>query len=416
MKIKRKHLFHYIIIVIWLLFGIMPSLIGYNTEASLVVGTLWGLIFVPLFSKLSKSEQQVLILMALFVGLVVFYKIIGVSTSSFGAMIGYFGWLVAVAIGIFIRNLFSLERQISVLWAIYIIFAISVLLILVLGKQMDLSLESTISELGTASFSTSCMLLSGVFFIYVLNGNSFAKKVMFLILIAIISYVNIIILQRGTNVILTFALLGLIFLFNTEKKNIPIILIVIGSIVLLVIYYTGAYVDLIKWVIKISPSERVANRFKSILVLVQTRDYITAGTSIRTRGMLLKVSWDAFTNSFWSVLFGVGDHRIDNSQIGNHFEILDTFARYGIFGGIILIEILKSQRRILLRLFDNNFSKKMYSQCMVVFAIYVFRNIFGADLSIHVGIVLFIALPTIIKIIQFENKNAIDVFEKKGDI
>jgi hypothetical protein len=98
---------------------------------------------------------------------------------------------------------------------------------------------------------------------------------------------------------------------------------------------------------------------------------------------------------------GVGDHRASNFVVGNHNELIDTLARYGVLFSLILYGIIRGQHTFLKSIFDSTKNNRIYHQTMVVFGVYLLRNIAGNAFSTAVGIVMFIFLPCVIRLIAY---------------
>lgn len=119
-------------------------------------------------------------------------------------------------------------------------------------------------------------------------------------------------------------------------------LIIVAVICFSVLYFLLD--DLIYYIISISGSDRLATR---LLVLVSSGSDSAGGIStLESREGLWQVSLETWTKSIPNFFFGIGDHAWNAfsstalSGIGNHSDLLDSFARYGIIGGSLVIAFI----------------------------------------------------------------------------
>ena len=102
-----------------------------------------------------------------------------------------------------------------------------------------------------------------------------------------------------------------------------------------------------------------------------------------------------------TIIFGVGDHR--NGQIiGNHNELIDMLARYGIIGALIVYKIFYWIISNIKKNCGFN-NHKLFIQSLLIFVAFFFRNIFGSSLSSMICVLVTIMLPIICEDIGREN-------------
>lgn len=381
-----------------------PSLVSIGTEMVCATLLIWMLFFVNRFWTISNQSKNLIYLSILYMLIIILYKITGTSTAGWEYMAGYLGWLVSEVIGIYFYYNATYSQRKRILFVIATTEIVNVIYIAVVGTRVMQNESEMGVTMTTAMFSTTFMLFSGILLILFLHTKQVLSKFIYFFAILLTIYVNFKVLQRGTNAILTVVMFVLIFLFNAKRSRRSYVIVFMSIILILTIYFTGAYVEILQIIENACGSDRLASRIHSINIFLQTGDYIYAGTSIRTRGMLLNNTWTTFTSSLWNILFGVGDHRATNEIIGNHSEIIDSLARYGIFVTGILIVLLKQQVKFIRKCFSETNNNRIYNQTIIVFIIYIIRNIIGDAFSTAVGILMFIFLPTMISLIEYEEQ------------
>jgi len=401
--IHKKKISRVSFVLLWLVVSLSPFLKGWATEFTLLICLLWVGTFLKRFRQLDKSEKRLIAFGILFVLVNLVYKIIGVSTAEWQYTMGYFQWFFSICLGVYIMACETDAKQKSIVVVAFLIMLINIIILLFVGSGLDMSLENNVAELADASYSSGLMLYSGILLVCFLNCKTKWVRMMTLLVIILITILNTVYLQRATNVILTLLMFVLIIV-NNGKKTKSRMLLVFGCLITMIVISTGVYIDILDFISNNLESERVASRIDSISVFLQTGDHIQAGTSIRTRIILLETSWNTFRESIWTILFGVGDHRIDTSIIGNHSEFIDMLARFGILGFFIFVMFFVEQYNFVKKKCIENSNEKVARQISSIFLVYVIRNIWGASCVLVVGSLLFVVLPAMIKLLYNTKK------------
>ena len=103
-------------------------------------------------------------------------------------------------------------------------------------------------------------------------------------------------------------------------------------------------------------------------------------------------SLNTFQNNGTSILLGIGDTR-NEDIIGCHSEIIDTLPRYGLFGFLFLAFALLGELKFFSRMLPQG--EPLRSQVLIVFLIFIMRNIIGNTLLPSVIVLLFLFLPIV---------------------
>lgn len=255
------------------------------------------------------------------------------------------------------------------------------------------------AENSTALSILTCCLV--VLFIFEANKKN---KIFYFVFLLLVSYLNIVILSRATNVILLFLIVFMIIYFrkndyqsNTSGKKVRIaFLLVILTVILLCLPYVLSNI-----ISKLSIDSRIKSRLEGLLYFLNGEDYITNNqSSFSNRVLLWQTSLKTPFASLKNFIFGIGDHRYTSGSIssavaigiGGHSDILDNFARYGLIGEFLFISIYVQAFKKM---------KSMFSQCpyrtdlLLIFVFYTFRSIFGVCYLPTINVANFILVPLV---------------------
>lgn len=385
---------------------LIPDLNGIATEVLICITALWLPGILKNKIALSKQLWSVFLCLVIYLIIIITYKSLGVSTAWWDIAAGYYGSVCCALISLYSLKLLSEKQHKYLNWGIYGVFMLGMVYVYRKGINAlaTMNLEDAISQ-EAAAYGSAVMIFSGITFIAFLSSKSFLLKILYGIAIILSLGITIVIMQRGTNVIMSVLMLMMIFLFNYVKgvkiKKILTVFLIFGVI----LYITGIYTVLLEFLIESIPSERLATRVQAIYFFLQTGDALDAGSSMTSRSELMLRSIHTFTDSIGNFLFGVGDHRKLGGPVGNHAELLDTFARYGIILSIPLvvyfIKLIKWWYATLPQ------SSVLRYQVICIIAIYVARNIWGFAITSAISILLFLYLPLVVSSLLKSNKATI---------
>lgn len=372
---------------------LLPDLNSIVTETLLVVTFIGAVPILQNIPRLYKLSKSVLISSFLFFFIVLLYKLLGISDAPWEFAAGYYCWVIVLFICITTIETFS-EKYLKALEICILIIVLSgIVYVTITGNRniQFMDLEEAISQ-ESAAYGSFIVLYSGICFIAFLHYKKAVYRILYLVAMLAAIYMNFAVMQRGTNVIFTILMFLLIFIYRKKQhKRVRAVLFTILA-ALLLLYTTGAYVAVMDFLVDVSPSERVADRFRAINILLQTGDYVEAGSSLKSRTELTLTSLNTFQRDGSSVLFGIGDTR-NEDIIGCHSEIIDSLPRYGLFGFIFLVLALLSQLKFFSRMLPKG--EPLRAQVLIVYLIFILRNIIGNTLSPSVNILLFLLLPII---------------------
>lgn len=373
---------------------LIPDLNFIATEILLFVTFIWSFTILSYYPKVDIVIRRMSTFAILYFFLVLLYKILGISRATWDIAAGYYGWMFAIIVSAFSLQLFSDKKLRLLEFAILSVVLISIIYVTIQGNRnmQIMDMEDAISQ-ESASYGSSIVLFSGICFIAFLKYKKLLYKIIYGVAFILAVYMNFVVMQRGTNVIFTVVMVLLLFIYRKNQlKTIRLLFFVVLAF-LLFLYSTGAYVAFLDYIAELLPSERVADRIRSINIFIQTGDYLEAGTSLKTRSELTTSSINTFQSSIYSFFLGVGDSRGFSDKIGDHSEIIDCLARYGILGFSILLLALISQLKFFLKLLPKE--NPLHYQVLIVFFVFILRNLIGNTLTAPASILLFLYMPIV---------------------
>ena len=395
-----RHIVLFMTTILMISIMLIPDLSFIGTETMILVSAMWLGTIVSSFGKQRKLIRAMMVSAFLYFFLVFFYKFLGISEATWDIAAGYFGWMMTIIIGTYAIQIFPKVLLRWIEYVVMVVVVISIVYVTLNGQKnmLIMNMEDVISQ-ESAAYGSSIMLFSGICFIALLGYKSKFKKIIYAIALLLALNLNFTIMQRGTNVVFTVLMLILIFIFRKSTKSTAKFILFTFLIVIL-IYSTGVYIAFLDFLVGMISSERVASRIASISIFLQTGDYLEAGTSFATRSDLTLTSLKTFYSSFSNFLFGIGDSRGFSTKIGDHSEIIDSLARYGILGFTFIFSSFCNQFRYLSKFLTVG--DPIRYQILIVFIIYVPRNVIGNSMTSAIGILLFLYMPVVIYFIKIQ--------------
>ena len=117
--------------------------------------------------------------------------------------------------------------------------------------------------------------------------------------------------------------------------------------------------------------------------------------TLEARADLWIVSVNTWLSSLTTFFFGIGEHNYLDfvstaaSGVGNHSDLLDVFARYGIMGGLLLYGILIKYYKWLSQTFGSAFKNYI----LTFFLLLILMGVTKRFISGEEAIVIFMLLP-----------------------
>lgn len=203
--------------------------------------------------------------------------------------------------------------------------------------------------------------------------------------------------MKGSAIILLLASLILQFIANRSRGN-------FGKIIIVSIIFVGiifAFRDvIINVLIDLIDNERITER----LMVFSSSESMSDSHTLMAREDLWRVSLKSWLRDPGSFLFGIGDHNWEAfsstaaSGVGNHSDIVDVLARYGIIGGVILFSSIIIYYKYLMKKYGTIYRWEIFS-FFVILILMGFTKKFVAG---EPAIVLFLLLPLGLRVFSYE--------------
>ena len=395
-------------VLLFLLIGICLTyaLNSIHTEAMLACGVL-GLVVVWLteYRMLSKDSRRLVLLSALLLGLIILYKLVGISSCSTDSIGVYIDWTVVLLFAVYMANadFTDGERYFFVL-LLYGLIMIQLITAIASGRAIMARGSRYTVTLRITEFGSMAMFFSAACLIWFLNDYRLRNRALAILGILASLYVVFVIQQRLINDFCTVALLALILLNNNKRKKFVYVLYFLAIGVLIWIYVTRAYIPILNYLIKNASTVRIANRLQDVKDFLLTGNLMEEGR-FSGRSDLMKLSLTSWTRNPLTILIGVGDHRGRNAIVGNHSEYIDMLARYGLLGASLVAATTVYTIKFLLSFGGKR--TKVYLQVGAVALMFVIRNFLGIVSVYQVAFPMLIFLQMVIRLCDSDQNRAV---------
>lgn len=391
------------------------NMIPYLSRNASLILQFFILVVVPLvnyrnFSLLNKKEKNIFYLILIYIGVESFYKFLDISTASidyYFTTIKFFWLYVIFRIT---KNSISLKEDV---FLVFVIIASCFYTIITNIKYAGLNehyiamfLSDPTSNAANTAYATGVMLLGGLSIIIFLSSIRKAIRIPCLAFFIFCFYYLIFIAERGTTFLLALFMVFLIFLNLRENNQSRGLIMYSSFIVIFTVFYTGFLSSILELLSSILP-DRLSVRMEAINNVINGSSVSEAGSSISSRQEVILQSLRTFFGSTKAFFFGVGDVRINNDTVGNHSQWIDSFARYGIFTGSLLLYIVRG----IFNVWKKDYVSRsfFYRGFCVLFTVFVLRGIIGNVLVPSIGTVLFIVIPCVYRIMNRYNYEILDL-------
>lgn len=378
---------------------------------------LFPIFYLQEFDKLTGRHRIFSLVLFCYIGIILLYKLMGVSSSSFSQLSNIIIWgLVSIA-GIYYID-FHKKNEPHNYTPFYLLFFLTLIRILFLCIQSMVVSRSMWAELNNAPYGSMIMFFSGICLVWFLNDNKISHRVLSIFGFALSVYANLVVLQRAINTVLSVVMVVFIVLFNSKRKKVTRFIVVFFLGIVLYLYFTDGFLNIVDHIIDFlsDRSDRLYRRFLEIRLFLVYGDLDGAG-GFSGRSGLLQNSMDSWLSSFSSFLVGIGDHRSSCVLVGNHCEMIDVFARYGLIGGVMLFSYFVCQVNFISEYLSRQnsiLSAKIKSQSLVIIGILIVRNFFGDTFYPNIAIQIMFLLPLVADVCLKQKQN-LPIYPK-GDL
>lgn len=327
------------------------------------------------------------------------YRAIGLSSASWGRYPGYLLSFVPLFLMLQVQQCVSYKHKKKLFWIVV------ALMIFNIGDSIRLSilypylnvdsireykdLVATIN-LGGSTFFTCALFFADVCYIIFLNVKQKRLKLVMLSCVLFSGYYLIFYTAKASVVVYYLLSIFLITYAKIAKKK-AYFYITLFITLFVIIPVVEIYEDIIiRYILYLSPSSRLSSR---LVTLINFDSDYGSTSSISARENLWMISLKTWFSNVSSFLFGIGDHYTTDSPektgIGQHSELIDSFARYGVIGMLLIYYILKNSFKYINTIFEKKYQLQIYT----VFIIYIMCGFTKKIFITNIACVIFIFLP-----------------------
>lgn len=378
---------------------------------------LWMVFFLFTFGVFNSTRKQIRqfgILGAVFVLLCIIYRLLGISSASLAYCMArtfvFFAPIIALAIISkcdseskirFLFHFISLVIAINVADSIRIVHEVGLENIVYQNLAEEMGEEGVVN-LGGNLFVNMIVFYSSVMFFSFLKAEHMHEKLIFLLYFGISAYFIIVCSLKASALVLLLLAIILLYIANRSKNNFGKVILISLIIAALLFVFRDTIINAL---ISLIGSDRIAYRLE-IFTSVSSLD---ESTTLTSREDLWMVSINSWLKNPITFLFGIGDHNwVDwgsevASGVGNHSDLLDVLARYGLFGAVVFYLSIILYYKYLQKYFGYLFKWEILSFFILVFLMALTKRIISGESAI----ILFILFPLSLIYFSKEKKTVI---------
>lgn len=264
------------------------------------------------------------------------------------------------------------------------------------------------SNAGKSGFVNAMMYLSGLMVLLFLSTVKKSTKFMSLVL-AILSFVYVTFINSRTTatMLLILMIIGLIYFNRTQKELESHRVIGLFVTIAVLFFLLMPFWDSIISLLPNRSVERLSSIPNAIRGNISYSDYIQ-GDSFSIRVYLASVSIKTWLSGPITFLIGKGEDAaaglsildLENLGIGQHSQIIDFLAMYGLLGVFLLYKALQATYKSILKNCNN---QKMKLKTKMMLFIFLLASIFNNSLFPSEMLLLTLMLPTLVVILNRTN-------------
>lgn len=393
---RKANIFMMSLIVLHLFYTLMPVHPGFFTGlVHLFIIILWTVLFFISQAKyhIFEKYRKLISLLLIYCSIVIGYKLLNVSTISWGVIYLEISAYVTLLMGLYIMSSFS-EKQLKIIFLLTIIFYLfNIIYNFRWGYATGAILEGeivndeSISGIANSHFNEAAMFTLFSLYANYSKGLSKFYKIFALIIMVLSACFIMMCGLRATIIILSifsFLFMAVAKFGHNNKRTYYSILVVLFFFM----YFNLE--GILEILIGVAP-ERIAYRLNDILFT--TQNGITENSFSGRAGRMM-ISLNTWIKTPISFLFGAGDIGGEIGLfegIGGHSELIDVLAKFGIVGGLVLYRLFIQACKFLMS-FNNDNNKN----CIVIFiALFMFCSLVKTTARASVFCSLFIFFPIV---------------------
>lgn len=374
----------------------------------LLLLTELGLMTVVLSHSMSKNYRcngSLVLAVYLYLLMCIVYRLLGISSIAPGALAIHLFFFISILIMLQLPNL-TTERQnnrMAIIMIIVILFNVldNIRLCLTypeLYVLVNRDMESVGENLniGGSKFYNALFFFFTICFFFFMNSRNKRNRIIMLVGVLLTAAFILAFCLKASVIVFTFLSAFLLF-FAKKAKNTKSFILRIFIPAMIAYGLVSIFSDLIiELITNTFSSDRLAQRL-ILLIDSDSPDATRGAATVEARENLWLMSINTWTDNIVNFIFGIGDHRADwaagqtaaETGIGQHSDFLDSLARYGLLGSLIILQILILSFKYLLSYFEE----KYRLQVLVIIILFVLFGFTKAVFQVDIGILLFVFLP-----------------------
>lgn len=377
-----------------------------NVTPLLIIACVLMFTVIKLISTGTVSKQQFFML-AYFIFILI-YRVIGVSTAAWGNyyMLFITFWYI-FPLQYYMEHMPLQEKKFIINYTFIVILANGVYNLLLnfwhrgISAEINFTTKFNKYNVWGTDYIQNVVLLVGVWFICCFICYKKRKVLSYAswYLIFVCMCIYMLVTARTTSILL-FALMFvfLYFLFMKNKKIRLLEMCLLTFIAILTLFFMK---DVMLLMARLTSfNAHVSDAFMALAHA--GADNFTDESSLSIRFNLYLMSINTFMNSWKNVLLGVGYHSMENTLeygIGNHSQIVDDIARYGLGGGLLMVTFCISyigylRKKIVYKMEDKRAVYALYGAYALLLVMSILNNAYKP----MTGLVMLFIYPLLINI------------------
>lgn len=396
--VKVKHRDNLLFLLIALeVFVTMTPMMGYLLPPTIHIA-LWGIITLYIFifkkSDYIKTQKDVLWSALAYIAVIFAYRLLGVSDAAWGNYLNQIMFFMPLILTFVVYTHCDNIQCNTLLKIVLLIVALNIadgIRITIENPSMTYmqlysnDAEGAVSNLnvGNSDYMTMTLLYFNVALLAFFNTKKSFWKVVYLVF-SIVSFYFILFVSLKATIII-YVLLSLVLQYMARRSKRPgkfIFWAVFTSVILIVLMKPITYL-----LINIIAEDRVSERLLNLV-----GDSMANKEALTGREDVYMLSVETWLSGVTNFIFGIGDHRsafdVASTGIGQHSSFLDTLARYGLLGVLILFGYFKNLFEWMSKVCDKRILIAFHTIVIIIIMCGVTKELFSPPCGMAINFLL----------------------------
>ena len=350
--------------------------------------------------------NKVLFWTAVWYSLQILYCIVGVSSQPISFFIARINIYIVPFLLVFLRVYYNNAEKKLLRNILLCVLAANIMHNVYLGitnpalfvgiTQLEGLVARTTTNAGSTTFVFLCVIFAGMCLYCILCKEKYGLLIRWLAvpLILMSVYFVMVVQSRGTAFfMLVIVLVGMPIMVVGNKELARKRIVLLVAVVLLLYMFSDSLLSLVQQLVGPGYLYDRLNIVKSLLDNSYTLETGGSMSSFSRRTQLNLASLQTFISSPGNFFFGIGEDQYDRSffnllevGVGNHSEFFDVLAEYGVLGGFILFNFIRS---LIVFTTECCFDMKRKQAIKILFLVFVIYGFLNNVIYAHVLYVLF---------------------------